>query len=123
MSRLLETMCAFSSSLKNQLILLFNLFLLVFMSSTVFFNIIHRFYCTISTNFYFYLQYFQQKIFNFSKINGYQIDPLYMLIGSFKHCLLVSPWVCGIAFESIKCWKLTMTKMAWKMAQVLYLPQ
>ena len=32
-------------------------------------------YYTISTNFYLYLQYFQQKIFSFSKINESQTDP------------------------------------------------
>ena len=42
-----------------QLILLFNLFLLLFMSFTAFFGTIHRFHCTISANFYIYLQYFQ----------------------------------------------------------------
>ena len=62
-------MCAFSSSLKNQFILLFSLFLLIFMGPTIFFNIIHGFHCIISTNFYFYLQYFLQKFFNFSKIS------------------------------------------------------
>jgi len=31
--------------------------------------------CTISANFYIYLLYFQQKIFNFSKISASQIDP------------------------------------------------
>ena len=40
------------------------------MDLTTFFDTIHGFYCTISTNFYFYLQYFQQQVFNFSKING-----------------------------------------------------
>ena len=45
--------------LKSQLILLFNLFLLLFMDLTVLFGTIYGSYCTISVNFYFYLQYFQ----------------------------------------------------------------
>ena len=45
------------------------------MSPIVFFGIIHEFYCTILANFYLYLQYFQQKKFNFSKINGSQMEP------------------------------------------------
>ena len=49
---------AFPSKLKNQLILLFNLFLLLFMGFTVFFSTIYRPHCTISANFYLYLQYF-----------------------------------------------------------------
>ena len=39
------------------------------------FDTIHGSYCTISSNFYIYLQYFQQKIFSFSNISGSQIDP------------------------------------------------
>ena len=42
-----------------QLILLFSLFLLLFMGLTALFGIIHGSHCTISANFYFYLQYFQ----------------------------------------------------------------
>ena len=61
--------------LKNQLILIFSLFLLLFMGATAFFGIIHRSYCTISANFYFYLQYLQQKIFSFNKISRSQTDP------------------------------------------------
>ena len=49
--------------------LLFSLFLLLFMGSTELFGTIHGSHCTISTNFYLYLQYFQQKVFNFSKIS------------------------------------------------------
>ena len=45
------------------------------MSSTIFFDTIHRSYYTISINFYIYLQYIQQKFFNFNKINRSQIDP------------------------------------------------
>ena len=57
-----------------QLILLFSLFLLLFMGSTILFGTIYRSYCTISAN-YIYLRYSQQKVFSFSKINGSQTDP------------------------------------------------
>ena len=60
-----EAKCAFGFKLKSQLILPFSLFLLLFMGPN----------CTVLTNFYLYLQYFQQKVFNFGKINGSQIDP------------------------------------------------
>ena len=58
-----------------QLILLFNLFLLLFIGPTALFGTIHRSHCTISANYYLYLQFFQQKIFSFNKINGSQTDP------------------------------------------------
>ena len=58
--------CAFSLSLKSQFILLFSLFFLL--GPTALFDTIHGSHCTISANFYLYLQYFQQKVFNFSKI-------------------------------------------------------
>ena len=38
------------------------------------FGIIHGSHCTISVNFYIYLQYFQQKNFSFNKISGSQMD-------------------------------------------------
>ena len=44
------------------------------MGATALFGTIYRSHCTISTNFYLYLQYFQQKIFNFGKISESQID-------------------------------------------------
>ena len=44
----------------------------LFMGLTALFGTIYRFYCTILANFYLYLQYFQQKVFNFSKISGSQ---------------------------------------------------
>ena len=46
---------AFNIGLKSQFILLFNLFLLLFMSPTALFGIIHGSYFTISANFYLYL--------------------------------------------------------------------
>ena len=45
------------------------------MGPTTLFSTIHGFYGTIPANFYFYLQYFHQKNFNFSKISEFQIDP------------------------------------------------
>ena len=50
----------FRNRLKIKIILLFNLFLLLFMTSTALFDTIYGSHCTISTNFYLYLQYFQQ---------------------------------------------------------------
>ena len=67
--------CAFGYQLKSQLILLFSLFLLLFTGPTALFDTIHKFYYTISANFYLYLQYFQQKKFSFRKISGSQMDP------------------------------------------------
>ena len=58
------------NSTKNKLNIL-----LLFIDLTALFDTIHRSHCTISANFYFYLQYFQQKVFNFNKINRSQIDP------------------------------------------------
>ena len=45
------------------------------MDPTILFGTIHDSYYTILANFYFYLQYFQQKVFNFRKISGSQLDP------------------------------------------------
>ena len=70
-----------------QLILLFNLFLLLFISLTALFGIIYGFYCTISTNIYLYLQYFQQKVFSFSKISRSQIGSQ-CLFGQLIFCQL-----------------------------------
>ena len=50
---------AFGLGLKIKIISLFNLFLQLFMGSTALFDIIHELHCTMSTNFYLYLQYFQ----------------------------------------------------------------
>ena len=69
--------CVLGSKLENQLILLFSLFLLLFIGPIALFSIIHGFHCTILANFYFYLQYFQQKIFSFGKISESQTDPKY----------------------------------------------
>ena len=44
------------------------------MGPTALFSTIHGSYCTISANFYFYLQYFRQKVFNFGKISESQTD-------------------------------------------------
>ena len=83
--------CAFGSKLKNQLILLFSLFLLLFIGSTTLFSTIHRSHCTISANFYLYLQYFQQKVFSFSKISESQTDPkLHNIIEKFSIEILLN---------------------------------
>ena len=65
----IDPKCAFGSKLKSQLILLFSLFLLLFMDHIALFGTIYGSHCFISANFYLYLQYFQQKIFCFSKIS------------------------------------------------------
>ena len=53
--------CELSKNYFCQLILLFSLVLLLFMSFTAIFDTIYESYCTISTNFYLYLQYFSKK--------------------------------------------------------------
>ena len=45
------------------------------MGLTALFNTIYESHYIISANFYFYLQYFQQKVFSFSKISGFQTNP------------------------------------------------
>ena len=82
--------CAFAYRLKSQVILLFNLLLLLFMGSTAFFGIMYGSHCTISANFYLYLQYFQQKVFSFSKINESQTDPKSFYLELILHLLRVS---------------------------------
>ena len=47
---------------------------------TALFSTIYGSNCTISANFYLYLLYFQQKIFNFNKISGSQTDPKWILV-------------------------------------------
>ena len=64
--------CAFAFTLKSQFILLFSTFLLLFIGHTILFDTIHKSHCTISINLYLYLLYFQQKVFNFSKISRSQ---------------------------------------------------
>ena len=64
----------FSKNYFYQLILLFNLFLLLFMSLITLFNIIYGFHYIILANFYLYLPYFQQKNFSFNKISRSQMD-------------------------------------------------
>ena len=66
--------CPFGKNNFCQLILICNLFLVLFMGFIALFGIIHGSHYTISTNFYLYLQYFQQKVFSFSKINKSQTD-------------------------------------------------
>lgn len=74
----LVTLSVYSDSkLNSQLILLFDLLLLLFISSTVFFGTIHESYCIISVNFNIYLQYFQQNVFSFSKVISSQTDTMF----------------------------------------------
>ena len=61
-----NTKVVFGISLKNLFILLFNLFLLLSMSFTALFITIYESHYIISADFYLYLQYFQQKDFNFN---------------------------------------------------------
>ena len=67
--------CPFGKDYFCQLILLFSLFLLLFIGLIALFYNIYEYRCIISANFYLYLQYFQQKVFSFSKINESQTDP------------------------------------------------
>ena len=50
-----RSLLKYERSLKQDQSTSINLFLLLFMGSTVLFSIIYRFYCTISVNFYFHL--------------------------------------------------------------------
>ena len=70
--------CPFGKNDFCQLILLFSLFLLLFIGFTILFDTIHRFHYTISIKFYIYLQYFQEKVFCFNKINAFQTDPKFL---------------------------------------------
>ena len=47
------------------------------MGLTILFGTIHESHCTISPNIYLYRQYFQQKVFSFSKISESQTDLKY----------------------------------------------
>ena len=65
------------------------LFLLLFMDLNALFDTIYGSYGTISANFYLYLQYFQQKVFSFSKISRSQTDPKSQNEKLIKHSILV----------------------------------
>ena len=80
--------CAFGLEWKIKIIL-FSLFLLLFIGFITLFDINHRPHCTISINFYLYLSYFHQWIFNFSKISGIQTHPRYFIVDL---CLALCPW-------------------------------
>ena len=67
--------CPFGKNYFCQLILLFSLFLLLFIGLMTLFGTIHKSHYIISANFYFYLQYFHKKVFNFNKISEFQTDP------------------------------------------------
>jgi len=45
------------------------------MSFIIIFSTIHKSHYTIWAKFYFYLHYFQQKIFSFNKISEFQTGP------------------------------------------------
>ena len=73
------------------------------------FGTIHKFHCTISANFYLYLQHFQQKNFNFSKINRSQTDTMleldFVSIYDLFSLLLNFFWKCAkiyIYVEDVK---------------------
>jgi len=74
-----------------QKIILLTYFTIQFIFATIhgsiaLFGTIHEFCYTISANFYFYLQYFQQKILSFNKISRSQTNPKFAyLLG--KHAL------------------------------------
>ena len=58
------------------------------MGTTALFDVIYRCHCTILVNFYLYLQYFQQKVFNFSKISKFQSEPK-CVFGKNNFCQLI----------------------------------
>ena len=60
---------------------------------TALFGIIYESHYTISVNFYFYLQYFQQKNFSFNKINGSQTNPKFAYLLA-KHALGICDFFC-----------------------------
>ena len=72
--KFIQILCLFSKYYFCHLILLFSLFLLLFMSFTVLFDVIYGSHYTILANFCLYLQYFQQKILSFSKISEFSTD-------------------------------------------------
>ena len=61
---------------EKKIILLFSLFLLLFIDSTILFDIIYRSHCIISTNFYLYLP-FQQNKHYLNRLLDYK---LYMVL-------------------------------------------
>ena len=65
----------FDKNEKLKLFFYLTYFFLLFMDLNALFGTIYEFYCIISTNFYLYLHYFQQKVYNFNKISGFQTDP------------------------------------------------
>ena len=50
-------------------------FLLTYFTIQLIFCTIHESHYTILTNIYLYLQYFQQNVFSFNKISGFQTNP------------------------------------------------
>ena len=64
---------------------------------TTLFDTIHESYYTISAKFYFYLQYFQQKIFNLSKTNRSQTDHQSQFM-----CILMFGSVLGMCYQCLQ---------------------
>ena len=97
-----------------------------------FFDTIHRSHYTISANFYIYLQCFQQKVFNFSKINRFQMlwlvcspsitqQMLVLLIFDPKTLSLRPHWYDNIHYKtSTKPSQLTISKIRHVSQQILY---
>ena len=97
----------FSKDYFCQLILLFSLLLLLFIGLTTLFGTIHRSCCTISIDFYLYLQYFQQKTFNLSKISRFQIDPkceFYLVFLSFFFQWVIERFAAASVLVFDKFW-------------------
>ena len=73
------------------------------MGSTVLFGTIYRSHYIILANFYFYLQYFQQKNFNFIKISEFQTDlngcGQYLWLSDHMYPILVFVVVVGSVFR------------------------
>ena len=97
--------CTFGIDESCQLILLFSLFLLLLMGSTALFDTIYRSYYIILANFYFYLQYFQQKNFNFSKISRFQTHPQCVFgMMKFASIFYYSSYFCYYSWATLTFW-------------------
>ena len=75
--------CAYRNVIFNFTCVWQKLFLLAYFTIQFIFATIYRSHGTISANFYFYLLYFQLKVFSFNKIIGSQTDP--------KHSKIIIP--------------------------------
>ena len=113
--------CLFGFRLKSQLIILFSLFLLLFMSLIALFDTIHESHYAISTNFYLYLQYFQQKIFHFSKISESQTDSKYIILFLVLSIVLMVEYSMALyLFIHLYCGQMcTILKIMWEICHDL----